>query len=567
MDGSGEYGSDVLIAALARLGIRHVAYNPGASFRGLHESLVHLGMQRSVVCLSEGTAVAVAHGYGKATGRPMAVMLHNLVGLQSGSMGLFNAFVDQVPMVVLGGSGPADRTQRRPWIDWIHSANPQGLAVRDWVKWDHEPVSLEGAVDALARAWSTALTPPQGPVYLALDALIQEMPVEAPVPLEHLARVAPTTVTAPAPDLERLADALVAARSPVIVTDATGASRPAYEALIALSELLAIPVIDQGARHSFPNTHPADATARRAEVLADADVVLLLDVRDPGWAIGDVDASDRTAPSLLPAGAQVFTISLAALRQRSFVEVEGRLPPGAEALTADTAVALPALVEAVSAHPKAHGVAATRAGRLRGGTWTEDPVARSGPIDYDMLAVAAFEAVHDGPWQLAHGTLRGAVRRRWRLEDFNAHLGGSGGAGLGYGLGATLGAGLAADDETLVVSLQPDGDLLYTASALWTAAHAGIAVLMIVVNNRCYAQDRMHQRIMATTRGRPVEHARVGIDLVDPDIDFAALASAQGVEGFGPIEDGTDLWPVLRRAATIVRQERRAVLVDVRVTS
>jgi thiamine pyrophosphate-dependent acetolactate synthase large subunit-like protein len=563
--GSGQYGSDVLIAALARLGVSHVAYNPGASFRGLHESLVHLDAQRSVVCLSEGTAVAIAHGYGKATGEPMAVMLHNLVGLQSGSMAIFNAFVDQVPMVVLGGSGPADRAQRRPWIDWIHSANPQGLAVRDWVKWDHEPTSLEGAVDALARAWSTALTPPQGPVYLALDALIQEAPVAAPVPLDHLGAVSPTTVTAPPADIERLADALVCARSPVIVADATGASRAAYDALIALSELLAIPVVDQGARHSFPNTHPADATARRAEVLAEADVVLLLDVRDPGWAIGDVDAADRTAPTLLPAGAKVFAVGLSALRQRSFVEVEGRLPPGAAVLTADTAVALPSLVEAVRAHPRV-GAPAGR-DRLRGGTWTAELVARSGPIDDDVLAVAAFEAVQDGPWQLAHGTLRGAVRRRWRLETFNAHLGGSGGAGLGYGAGATLGAGLAADDDTLVVSLQPDGDLLYTASALWTAAHARIPVLMIVVNNRCYAQDRMHQRIMARTRGRPVEHARVGIDLVDPDIDFATLARSQGVEGFGPVEDATDLWPVLRRAAAIVREERRAVLVDVRVIS
>lgn len=559
------YGSDVAIGALDRLGIDHVAFNPGASFRGLHESMVHAGVQRHVLCLSEGVAVAVGHGFAKATGRPMAVFLHNLVGLQSGSMALFNAWIDQVPMLVVGGSGPADRTERRPWIDWIHAAKPQGSAVRDWVKWDDEPTSIPAMLSSLSRAYRLATAPPEGPVYVALDALLQENEAP-PVDLSVLEATPPSRITAPTADLEELADALLSADRPVVVTDTTGRSRLAYDALVSLSELLKISVIDIGGRHSFPNTHPGDGTQLRSQLLADADLVLLLDVRDPGWALCDVNPADRSARSLVTEDCRVVSVGLSALMTRGFLEPQGELRPGDEELVADTAVALPELVAMIEADRRCEVAAARRAdGYATGHARQEEGLAGSGPIDDDDLAAAAYRAVREGPWQLAYGSLRGAVRRQWELDHWNAHLGGSGGAGLGYGVGAAIGAALGDEEDRLIVSLQADGDLLYTASGLWTAAHERLPLLMVVVNNRSYGQDRMHQTIMARQRSRPEAHAAVGIDLDDPEIDFAGLARAQGVEAFGRITDAEELDETLQRAARIVRDEHRPVVVDVQV--
>lgn len=551
------YGSDVAIEVLARLGIDHIAFNPGASFRGLHESMVHLGRQRGVLCLSEGVAVAVAHGYGKAAGRPMAVLLHNLVGLQSGAMGLFNAWVDQVAMVVVGGSGPADHVQRRPWIDWIHSAHPQGAVVRDFIKWDAEPASVPGLVDALLRATRLASTPPQGPTYVAFDALLQELPAPA-VDLAGLEGLAAPTFAPPSGDLELVIDRLQRARQPVILADRVGRTPEGYRALIELSEITGTPVIDLGARHNFPNTHRADLTAQRRELLPTADFVLALDVRDLRWATSLVDDRERTAASLLAPDAHVVSLGLSELLHRGFLDQEGRIPGRCDLLIGDTAVALPHLVTL------AREVAGSFADRIPDRPPWEPVPASPGRITARSLAAAAHAAVREGPWRLTQ--LRGPVRDVWRFDTFNAHLGSSGGAGLGYGAGAAIGAALAAEgSDLLTVALQPDGDLLYTPSALWTAARERLALLVIVVNNRSYGQDRWHQTLMSQQRGRPAAHIPVGIDLDDPEIDLATMAAAQGVEGLGPVRDPHDLPDVLHRAASMARNEHRPVVVDVHV--
>ena len=179
------YGSDVAVELLERLGIRYAALNPGASLRGLHDSLAHRGSPEMVLTMYEGVAVALAHGYAKAAGEPMAVLLHDLVGLQNGAMGVFNAWVDQVPMLVLGGSGPADAARRRPWIDWIHATRSHSLVVRDFVKWDDEPISLDAMTSSLVRAHRLAMTSPEGPTFVAMDALLQEEPAPN-TQFEHL---------------------------------------------------------------------------------------------------------------------------------------------------------------------------------------------------------------------------------------------------------------------------------------------------------------------------------------------------------------------------------------------
>ena len=149
-----EYGSDLIVDILAEQDIEYIAMNPGASFRGVHDSLVNYsgGQPQIIETLHEKVAVGIAHGYAKATGRPMGVFTHDLVGLMHATLGIYYAYVDRAPMMVLGGAGPMDQARRRPWIDWIHTANTQNETVRSYTKWDEHPYSLEAVPDALARA-------------------------------------------------------------------------------------------------------------------------------------------------------------------------------------------------------------------------------------------------------------------------------------------------------------------------------------------------------------------------------------------------------------------------------
>ena len=162
-----EWGSDALAELLSRLDLRYLALVPGSSYRGLHDSLVNYSGNRDprmLVCLHEEHAVAIAHGYAKVTGRPMAVALHSNVGLMHATMAIYNAWCDRVPMLIVGATGPVDAARRRPWIDWIHTSADQGALIRPYVKWDDQPASVEAALDSLAQAYSITRAAPSAPV-------------------------------------------------------------------------------------------------------------------------------------------------------------------------------------------------------------------------------------------------------------------------------------------------------------------------------------------------------------------------------------------------------------------
>ncbi|MPZ48415.1 MAG: hypothetical protein GEU75_03725 [Dehalococcoidia bacterium] len=181
-----QYGSDLIVEMFASLGIPYVAFNPGSSYRGIHDSLVNFetaGMPEMVLCLHEEIAVAVAHGYARVTGKPMLAALHDLVGLQHGSMAIFNAWCDRVPMLVIGGTGPMAPENRRAHIDWVHTALVQGNVVRDIVKWDDQPASLQAIPESILRAYRIAMTEPSAPVYLCFDVDLQEAPISGSIPL------------------------------------------------------------------------------------------------------------------------------------------------------------------------------------------------------------------------------------------------------------------------------------------------------------------------------------------------------------------------------------------------
>src|SRR3954469_3716733 len=227
---------------LRALDIPYLALNPGASYRGLHDSIVnYLGNDKPqmLLCLHEESAVAIAHGYARAAERSMGVVLHSNVGLMHGTMAIFNAWCDRVPMLSLGATGPWDAAKRRPWIDWLHTASDQGALVRDYTKWDNQPASVPAAYEALLRAAQIANTAPRGPTYVNLDAALQESKVGALPSLPDPKRFQPPPATVPSQDALQVAAAVLSnAKKPVVLAGRGWRTEAAWKARIAFAEKL-----------------------------------------------------------------------------------------------------------------------------------------------------------------------------------------------------------------------------------------------------------------------------------------------------------------------------------------
>ena len=214
--------SDVIVDLIQRYGFEYITLNPGASFRGLHDSLINYGKNdpQMMLCNHEEIAVEIAHGYAKASGKPMAVILHNLVGLLHANMAIYYAFIDRVPIFIMGATGPMDEGKRRPHIDWTHTALVQGNAVRDYVKWDYQPTSIHGVPESFARAYSIMTTQPPGPIYMCYDAALQEAKLE-----EEPAMPPANAVVTPAPmmpdpaALRQIADKLLKSDYPLLLPE------------------------------------------------------------------------------------------------------------------------------------------------------------------------------------------------------------------------------------------------------------------------------------------------------------------------------------------------------------
>jgi acetolactate synthase I/II/III large subunit len=564
-----------MVEVLRELGIRYIALNPGASYRGLHDSLVNFGHGEPpeiILCTHEEIAVALANGYTRATGEPMATGLHNVVGLLHASMAIFNAWCDRTPMLNLGGGGPQDATLRRS-TDWVHTALVQGNLVRDFVKYDDQPYSLESVPESLLRAYRIATTEPKGPVYICLDADLQEQRISAPllVPDTRLYR-APA---APAPNPEALQEAaalLVNAAWPVIIAGEVGRAPQALTPLRELAETLAAPVIDADGRFAFPNTHPLDLTAAREQTLRAADVVLALDVPSLGVPLGPSVRERETLQLAVRPQTKIIHITLLEGERQSLVSDTMWLLPVAIPIAADTPIALPQLLALCRAQLGAHAdvapriegrrarVAAMRAeAHKRSQAWIEQNWQQQ-PISAARLYGELNARLQGKSWTLVH-----AHGRRWRevLEVTEAAhgLGGGRGAGVGYGLPASIGAALGYKGSgRLCLSVVGDGDFLMTSNALWTAARYSIPLLIIVFNNRSYYNDEEHQERLAIRRERPVENKGIGVQIKDPAPDLAAMARALSVEGFGPITEPDQLGPTLDRAIAIVQGGKPAVV-------
>jgi acetolactate synthase-1/2/3 large subunit len=571
-----EWGSDVMVDAMRALGLPYVSLNPGSSFRGLHDSLVnHAGDEMEMICCPhEKIAIGVAHGYAKATGKPMGVVLHNVVGLLHGAMGIYYAHIDRAPVVVLGGSGPATHDRRRPNIDWIHSANVQGNAVRDYTKWDHEPRSVADVPATLARAYRIAMSEPRGPVYVALDAGLQEDPLDEPVTLPDFSRLGTPSSIGPDPAaLRRLAELLCAARRPVIIPGFAGRDPAAFGLLTELAELIGAGVDDMGIRLNFPNRHPQCVTG--TDAVDRADCVLFLDVKDMGKPTQRLDSTTRTITSRLAPGTTVLDLGFNDLGLSSWSEDYAALLETDAQVTADTVVALPMLVELCrelvgaddadrTGRRRAHVAELAALHADRRASWEAEAARRAeeSPVSTARLAAEVWDVVKDHDWVLTAGTAAEWARRLWDFDAPHRHPGRQ--LGTATQIGISLGVALAhRGTGRLVVDLQPDGDLMFDAGALWVASYYRLPMLVVMYNNRAYYNDWEHQERLARQRGTPLERASIGMEIDEPAPDFAALARSFGWYAEGPVDEPGKVGAAVRRAADRVLATGLPALVDV----
>jgi len=573
----GRPGSDFMVDVLRSLKFDYLATNPASSCRGIHESLINYGNNERpemLTVMHEESGVGMAHGYSKVAGKPMALLFHGTVGLQHAAMGIYNAWCDRVPIVLMVGNH-MDAATRPPGVPTTHSAQDPLSLVRDFTKWDDQPASLQAYAESMVRAYKIAMTPPMEPVAIALDIPLQEHPQNG-----ELLSIPKLTLTAPpqgdANAVREAARLLASAQRPVIVADRAARTANGMRSLIALAETLCAPVVDQGGRLNIPTTHYLNQSGRSAALVGQADVILALELTDLYGTLNSfVDNVQETRTSRLKPGTKVINLGVGDLYIRANYQDFQRFAEADISIGADAETTLPALIEAVKAEMtaerraqndkraddlrKAHAQARERAMAAAVLGWDSSPVTTA------RLCAETWAAVRNENWALVSTDYFQSLwpHRIWNIEEHHQFNGGSGGAGVGYGLPAAVGAALAHRSEgRLVVNIQSDGDMMYAPGALWTAVHHKIPLLTVMHNNRAYHQEFMHLQRMSNRRNRGVDRAYIGTTIRDPFIDYAKLAQSMGMLGIGPIEDPKDLAPALKRAVQVVKAGE-PVLIDV----
>jgi acetolactate synthase-1/2/3 large subunit len=565
--------SDVIVDLIKRYGFPYITLNPGASFRGLHDSLVNYGANDPpiMVCPHEEIAVQIAHGYAKASGRPMAVILHDLVGLLHACMAMYYAYIDRVPIFVIGATGPMDEAKRRPHIDWTHSALVQGNAVRDYVKWDYQPTSIAGVPESFARAYSIMTTEPQGPVYMCYDAALQEEELTCEVSLPPASAAATPAPLAPdATAIEAIADRIMRAEHPLLLAEYAGRRAGGFESLVELAETAGAAVWDVNNALNFPNRHPLCLSMDNLS-LRHTDLVVGLDVKDWEKQLTELDGVRRTRTALTPPSCDFVEIGFGELNISKWAFDYCRMQPCSVRALGDTALGVPALTRLCRQRIAGDARLAARIaerkatiGKRHDEVWAKwQDEARNNwdasPVTLSRLALEIWEVIRNEDWVLTANNLKHQVRKLWDFDRPYRHPGVE--LGTSTQIGISLGVALAHKGTgRIVVDIQPDGDLMFDAGALWVAAKHGIPMLIVMHNNRAYYNDWEHQLRMAQLRGTDESRAHIGMDLFGPEPDFATLARSMGCWGEGPIERPQDVRPALERALVEVKRGRPALI-------
>lgn len=588
------FGSDAIAEQLSRLDLKYIALVPGSSYRGLHDSIVNYkgnANPEMLICLHEVRwpnesrnlwvliipmsiqehAVAIAHGYAKITGKPMAVGLHANVGLMHATMSIYNAFCDRVPMLILGATGPLDATKRRPWIDWLHTATDQAALIRQFIKFDDQPHSPNAAIASLVQATAATSSKPTAPVYVCLDLSLQESEVD-PKTLHFPETNRYLDVHPPGPsseDVSELLTLLKQAKRPLFLFGRMNSEQSSWKQRIQLVEQFSAKVVtDIKQTCSFPTDHKLHAAPpsvfippETSELIRTADLIVSWDWVDLAGAL----QSSHDA-GVEPKG-KVVQISLDTALHNGWSKDHYGLPPADLNIRADPDRTVSAILSAADSKSPATSEwpsASEPAQEMNGvpdGTKDDN-------IYMTNLANALYSTIQPNEMCLVR------VPLGWKGVDLRApnplaFMGMDGGAGIGSGPGQVVGSALALREissSLLPVAVIGDGDFSMGSSALWTAARYRLPLLVVVANNGSYFNDEVHQERVAKRRGRPVENKWIGMRLDDPQPHIHKMAEGLGctVVTAEQVKKASDLKGILQKALGALK-DGKPVVVDVQV--
>jgi thiamine pyrophosphate-dependent acetolactate synthase large subunit-like protein len=564
-----KWGSDVVAEVTRRLDLKYIALVPGASYRGFHDSIVnYLGNRnpQMVICLHEEHAVSIADGYGKVTEEPMAVALHSNVGLMHATMPIFNAWCDRTPMIIFGATGPVDAHRRRPWIDWIHTSKDQASMIRNYTKWDDQPASPQAAVESVLRANQITRSAPYGPVYICLDAGLQESSLAEEVAVPDPARFAPAPSPAvPHATVLKVLKAIDKAKFPLVLMGRVSRKQADWDRRVRFAEVIGAAVMtSSNDAAAFPTTHPLHLAApclrpsKAATTLIEkADLIISMDWLD---LAGVFRLALGTAQTQEPADKTIVHCSVDSYRTNGWSMDHQALPAVDIPIHAEPDQFIAQMIEEldsrktlkVKARPEMKSIV----------HWNDALNGKSEkmsgkPMTLWDMAMTVREFARKRPITFARLPL-GWPGEAYELDGPLSFLGNDGGGAVGTGPGHTIGAALALKgSDRLTVGVIGDGDYLMGVNALWTAAHFEIPVMILVADNRSYFNDEMHQERVAQMRSRPAQNRWIGQRIDDPRVDLVAMARAQGFDSEAPVSTTEALAKALKRGAEIVAKGGR----------
>ena len=535
-------GKQALAQMLIAEGLEYIFGNPGTSETPLMDVLQDFPQLKYVQVLQEGTAVGMADGYARATGRPAFANIHIAGGLANGISGLYNAYRGGTPLILTAGNSDS----RMFMADPILSGDLVDMTSQ-YTKWSAELLHAGDIPVAVRRAFKEAKTPPTGPVFLSFpwNTMDEIADVEITASSQGYFRTRPDNDA-----VARASQLLSQAENPVIVVGDRVAQSGAVPQMVRLAEQLGAKVhAADFSEVNFPTSHPlwggmlnlSNPSTR--QVFAGADVVLAVGA-NIFKSFLYVDE-----PFLNPATKLVHLDSAAR-------EVE-RIYPTEVGILADPAAGLEELTDALSQDMSASAkeTAATRAAtfseerrrsseeyrqRLRG-LWDRRPMAVERMMHELAQSIPPNTIVADESI-----TSRPAVMQEFTFDQPGSLYALRGGA-LGWAMPGALGVQLANPDRP-VLAVVGDGASLYTVQALWTAARYNIPVVYAICNNRSYRVLKVNMDIylrrMLDDQERESEY--VGMNFANP-LDLAAIARAMGVAG-EKVEDPEALGPALRKA-------------------
>lgn len=542
-----------MVQILKDLNIEYIAANPASSFEALQESIVNYGsppntMPELITALHEESAVDMAHGYAKAQGHPMAVMLHGTVGLQHASMAIYQCYHDKTPVVIIVGRDDKFFRQEQ-------TANDIAGITRAFTKWDSQPTSLQEALKDIQTAFNEAITPPMGPTVIVLDTDIQKEEVgQLKIPKYNK----PEILAISKRNATKIAKNLMEAKNPRIHVGRLRTHEGINKA-IELVEITGSSVRTSATSGplSFPERHPLCGEGYNQ----DYDYILGLE--------SDGKNTSIQGPTLLSRAEKRDLSNIGFGFIRKPIIPPRRDLSGENDLTADAEASIPIIIEEYKRILKADNISDT-AEKIRLDTSAnirkhEKDLKQtlnkkrkgwdSSPVSLGRLYAELWPLIKDLDWCLSSPTVFSSRHHvgMWEHNKPYSYLGMHGAGGIGYCIGASAGAGLAAKTRNrIVINIQCDGDLNYTPGSLWTAAHHNLPLLTIMHNNRGYHQEVMYLQYMAGVRGRGTDRMHIGTTLREPFIDYAKLAEAYGMNNEGPIDNPNELSAAYKRGINSV---------------